>query len=126
MRREAEELEHGLERSVQRGRAMSAVQRIVLGIHRHRQGVYELPQFRQYVAFVDMVGQAIGVYAHAPAGTFYLAEAHHQDYYKGTKLVVTRFGPKRQAAAYKAYRKACGRDARIRQLWGSAAPFAGY
>lgn len=57
--------------------------------------------------------------------TFYPAEAYHQDYYKGTKLVVTRFGPKRQAAAYKKYRKACGRDARVRHLWGNAAPFAG-
>ncbi len=59
------------------------------------------------------------------AATFYPAEAYHQDYYKGTKLVLTRFGPKRQHAAYKAYRKACGRDARVRQLWGDAAPFAG-
>ncbi|MEO3414682.1 peptide-methionine (S)-S-oxide reductase MsrA [Roseovarius sp. CAU 1744] len=58
------------------------------------------------------------------AKTFYEAEDYHQDYYKGRKLVVTRFGPKRQAEAYKRYRKACGRDARVRQLWGSAAPFA--
>ncbi len=58
-------------------------------------------------------------------GTFYPAEAYHQDYYKGDKLVLTRFGPKRQKNAYKAYRKACGRDARVRQLWGGDAPFAG-
>ncbi|WP_170570941.1 peptide-methionine (S)-S-oxide reductase MsrA [Ruegeria atlantica] len=58
-------------------------------------------------------------------GAFYPAEAYHQDYYKGTKLVFTRFGPKRQASAYKAYRKACGRDARVKQLWGSEAPFVG-
>lgn len=57
--------------------------------------------------------------------TFYPAEAYHQDYYKGTKLVLTRFGPKRQHSAYKAYRNACGRDARVRQLWGSEALFAG-
>ncbi|SMO71164.1 peptide-methionine (S)-S-oxide reductase MsrA [Ruegeria faecimaris] len=56
---------------------------------------------------------------------FYPAEAYHQDYYKGEKLVFTRFGPKRQHNAYKAYRKACGRDARVKQLWGSDAPFAG-
>ncbi|WP_170529507.1 peptide-methionine (S)-S-oxide reductase MsrA [Ruegeria arenilitoris] len=56
---------------------------------------------------------------------FYPAEAYHQDYYKGKKLVFTRFGPKRQLNAYKAYRKACGRDARVRRLWGNAAPFAG-
>ena len=58
-------------------------------------------------------------------GTFYPAEAYHQDYYKGDKLILTRFGPKRQKNAYKAYRKACGRDARVKQLWGSDAPFSG-
>lgn len=58
------------------------------------------------------------------AKRFYDAEAYHQNYYKGTKLVVTRFGPKRQSSAYKAYRKACGRDTRVRKLWGKAAPFA--
>ncbi len=57
--------------------------------------------------------------------TFYPAEAYHQDYYKGEKLVFTRFGPKRQKNAYKAYREACGRDARVKQLWGTNAPFAG-
>lgn len=59
-----------------------------------------------------------------PVSAFYQAEDYHQDYYKGKKLVVTRFGPKRQSEAYKRYRKACGRDARVTQLWGSAAPFA--
>lgn len=58
------------------------------------------------------------------AKRFYDAEGYHQNYYKGTKLVVTRFGPKRQSSAYKAYRNACGRDARVRKLWGKAAPFA--
>ena len=57
--------------------------------------------------------------------TFYPAEAYHQDYYKGSKLVLTRFGPKKQSSAYKAYRNACGRDARVKQLWGDDAPFAG-
>lgn len=54
---------------------------------------------------------------------FYPADDYHQNYYKGTKLLLTRFGPKRQAAAYKRYRKSCGRDARVKKLWGSAAPF---
>lgn len=58
------------------------------------------------------------------AKRFYRAENYHQNYYKGTKFVVTRFGPKRQSSAYKAYRKACGRDAKVRKLWGTAAPFA--
>jgi peptide-methionine (S)-S-oxide reductase len=57
------------------------------------------------------------------ASTFYPADAYHQDYYKGKKIVITRFGPKSQAKAYKAYRKACGRDQRVKQLWGSVAPF---
>ncbi|SMC11990.1 Peptide methionine sulfoxide reductase MsrA [Roseovarius aestuarii] len=58
------------------------------------------------------------------ANAFYDAEEYHQDYYKGKNLVITRFGPKRQSEAYKRYRKACGRDKRVKQLWGSAAPFA--
>ncbi|GAA6160508.1 MULTISPECIES: peptide-methionine (S)-S-oxide reductase MsrA [unclassified Ruegeria] len=58
-------------------------------------------------------------------GAFYPADEYHQDYYKGDKLVFTRFGPKRQKNAYKAYRNACGRDARVKQLWGGDAPFAG-
>lgn len=57
------------------------------------------------------------------ASEFYPADAYHQDYYKGRQLVITRFGPKRQASAYTAYRKACGRDARVKELWGNDAPF---
>ena len=59
------------------------------------------------------------------AGPFYKAEAYHQDYYKGSKLVITRAGPKKQSMAYKFYREGCNRDQRIKQLWGSAAPFVG-
>ena len=56
---------------------------------------------------------------------FYPAEAYHQDYYKQGGVILTRFGPRSKANAYKAYREACGRDARVRALWGDAAPFAG-
>ncbi|KZY37925.1 peptide-methionine (S)-S-oxide reductase [Roseovarius sp. HI0049] len=59
------------------------------------------------------------------AGPFYKAEDYHQDYYKGSKLVITRGGPKKQSSAYKFYREGCNRDQRVRQLWGSAAPFVG-
>lgn len=41
-----------------------------------------------------------------PAVTFYDAEGYHQDYYKKSKL------------KYKYYRNGCGRDKRLRQLWG--------
>jgi peptide-methionine (S)-S-oxide reductase len=54
---------------------------------------------------------------------FYEAEDYHQDYYKGDQLIFTRFGPKRQSSAYDAYRDACNRDQRVRELWGSDAPF---
>ncbi|WP_414899005.1 peptide-methionine (S)-S-oxide reductase MsrA [Rhodovulum sp. YEN HP10] len=59
------------------------------------------------------------------AGPFYEAEAYHQDYYRQTGLILTRFGPKSKAEAYKLYRKACGRDARVKALWGDAAAFSG-
>jgi peptide-methionine (S)-S-oxide reductase len=55
------------------------------------------------------------------AGTFWIAEDYHQDYAKGTGIVLTRAGPKSQANAYKFYRRACGRDARVRELWGAQA-----
>ncbi|MCC5973664.1 MAG: peptide-methionine (S)-S-oxide reductase MsrA [Rubellimicrobium sp.] len=57
-------------------------------------------------------------------GAFYEAEDYHQDYYKGSDFVLTRFGPRRQSVAYGLYREACGRDARVLALWGDAAPFA--
>ena len=43
-----------------------------------------------------------------PAATFWPAEDYHQDYYI------------RSAVKYGYYRKACGRDARLEQLWGRA------
>lgn len=60
-----------------------------------------------------------------PEGAFYPAGAEHQDYYKSSERVITRFGVKKKSQAYKLYREACGRDQRVRELWGSAAPFAG-
>lgn len=60
------------------------------------------------------------------AGVFYDAEGYHQDYYKGSKRVLTRFGAIKQSDAYKRYREGCGRDARVKQLWGNNAPFVGH
>jgi peptide-methionine (S)-S-oxide reductase len=60
------------------------------------------------------------------AAEFYPADAYHQDYYKSNeRLAVTSVGiAVKKSTAYKRYRKGCGRDARVKQLWGSAAPFA--
>jgi peptide-methionine (S)-S-oxide reductase len=53
--------------------------------------------------------------------TFADAEDYHQDYYKGQNRVMSRFGIVKQADAYAGYRKGCGRDARVKELWGKAA-----
>jgi peptide-methionine (S)-S-oxide reductase len=42
------------------------------------------------------------------AGAFYTAEDYHQDYYK------------KNPVRYQYYRASCGRDARLKQLWGPA------
>ena len=57
------------------------------------------------------------------AKPFYPAEDFHQNYYKSKKKVLTRFGRVTKAKAYKRYRKACGRDARVKEIWGSHAAF---
>ena len=44
------------------------------------------------------------------AGPFYEAEGYHQDYYK------------KNPVRYNYYRSSCGRDARLKQLWGEKSP----
>ena len=57
------------------------------------------------------------------AGAFYEAEEYHQDYYKSGGIILTRFGPRTKEVAYGLYRDACNRDARVRGVWGTYAPF---
>jgi peptide-methionine (S)-S-oxide reductase len=49
------------------------------------------------------------------------AEDYHQNYYLGQNRVLTRFGYVVQADAYKRYRLGCGRDARVKEVWGDKA-----
>ena len=60
------------------------------------------------------------------AAKFYPADASHQDYYKSNeRLAVSSVGVAvKKSVAYKRYRNRCGRDQRVKQLWGAAAPFA--
>jgi peptide-methionine (S)-S-oxide reductase len=58
------------------------------------------------------------------AGKFYPADDYHQDYYRQSEIILTRAGPKSKKAAYKFYRDACGRDARVKAVWGDQAAFA--
>jgi peptide-methionine (S)-S-oxide reductase len=55
------------------------------------------------------------------ATTFTDAEDYHQNYYLGEDLKLTRFGIIAQNKAYVNYRKGCGRDERVKQVWGDKA-----
>jgi peptide-methionine (S)-S-oxide reductase len=59
------------------------------------------------------------------AARFWPVDDYHQNYYKSDERILTRFGWVQKQDAYKRYRAGCGRDQRVRQLWGDAAPFAG-
>lgn len=52
---------------------------------------------------------------------FWVAEDYHQNYYKSEEKQVTRFGVITRADAYVRYREACGRDKRVKAVWGDEA-----
>ncbi|WP_295811952.1 peptide-methionine (S)-S-oxide reductase MsrA [uncultured Nitratireductor sp.] len=52
---------------------------------------------------------------------FWPAEDYHQNYYRSEERILSRFGLVKKKDAYEGYRKGCGRDARIREVWGEAA-----
>jgi peptide-methionine (S)-S-oxide reductase len=53
--------------------------------------------------------------------SFYDAEDYHQNYYQSDDRILTRFGLIQKKDAYKRYRKSCGRDQRVKELWGDKA-----
>lgn len=64
-------------------------------------------------AALARAGQTLGrpvAIAVLPASPFYEAEAYHQDFYRTHE------------ATYMSYRMGCGRDERLRVIWGEAAP----
>jgi peptide-methionine (S)-S-oxide reductase len=75
-------------------------------------------------AAVARAARDLGVAVVTPVrdrGAFWAADAYHQDYWRSDDLIITRFGPRSKANAYRLYRDACGRDARLRTVWGEAA-----
>lgn len=84
----------------------------------------QMPQAR---AAIDQAEADLGrdiVTALRDAGPFYEAEEFHQNYANSTERTLTRFGWVERRDAYKRYREACGRDRRVREVWGAAAAFA--
>ncbi|WP_431197829.1 peptide-methionine (S)-S-oxide reductase MsrA [Roseibium album] len=75
-------------------------------------------------AEIDKANKSLGGKVVTPvegAAVFWPAEDYHQAYYKSDVRTLTRFGYITRAEAYKGYRKACGRDARVKSVWGGEA-----
>lgn len=81
--------------------------------HQYRSGIYWQTEAERQAAEQSRDallkgGKVAQVYTEiVQATTFYPAEEYHQDYYKKNPI------------RYNYYRRGCGRDARLQQLWGS-------
>lgn len=77
----------------------------------YRSGIYWLNEVQRQVAIASRdkllaTGKFKEIHTELlPAKKFWLAEDYHQDYYK------------KKPFKYKIYRKLCGRDARVKELW---------
>lgn len=80
--------------------------------HQYRSGIYYLNEEQRQAAQSSLEAlRQSGRFQHiyteiVPAKKFYLAEDYHQDYAKKNPI------------RYYYYRTSCGRDARLKQLWG--------
>lgn len=80
----------------------------------YRSGIYYLDESQRNAAeasrkALEQSGRFKQIFTEVkPAGTFYVAEEYHQDYYKKNPL------------RYRYYRNGCGRDARLKELWGAS------
>lgn len=95
----------------------------------YRSAIFALTPAQKTVALAEIAkaSAALGQKIVTPVlqeNRFWPAEAYHQNYYRSSDLVLTRRGPMQKKNAYAFYRKACGRDVRVKQLWGSAAEFS--
>jgi len=94
--------------------------------HGYSSAIYPLDeaQERQAKAEIARAEKALGTNIVTPVedpARFWPAEDYHQDYYKSDVRTLTRFGYVTRADAYKGYRKGCGRDARVKAVWGAEA-----
>ncbi|MEM9586631.1 MAG: peptide-methionine (S)-S-oxide reductase MsrA [Planctomycetota bacterium] len=71
-------------------------------------------------AAADQLGKKLAVAIEGPV-KFWRAEDYHQNYWQSQTLQLTRFGLVTRATAYKGYRRDCGREARVKKVWGSDA-----
>lgn len=94
--------------------------------HAYSTAIYPLTdeQAEAAKAAIADVGKVLGAKIVTPVeapALFWKAEDYHQNYYKSDVRTLTRFGYVKRSDAYKGYRRACGRDLRVKKVWGAEA-----